>query len=156
MTNYKVEIYTDGSNTKDVKCGYGAVILNHKEEKSATFYGRETNPAYTALWNVGVEIRAVEKAIEYCAEHNLNDICVYHDYRGIGEWADKRWKTNNDVTKKYQTYVNTYRAMGMHIDFQWIKGHTGHKYNEMADDLAKKGRESPEDTFVITEYGCLI
>ena len=46
------------------------------------------------------------------------------------------WKTNNDLTKKYAAFM---KASGkrIQITFQKIAAHTGDKYNEEADKLAK-------------------
>lgn len=54
-------------------------------------------------------------------------------------WADKGWiksdkkiPENLDLIKTYYNYIKK----GYKIDLRKIKGHAGHKWNELADGLA--------------------
>ena len=48
------------------------------------------------------------------------------------------WKTNNELTSSYS---REFSSLKKNIDVKFIKveSHTGVKYNELADKLAKKG-----------------
>ena len=65
--------------------------------------------------------------------------------KGIQEWMPnwkkKGWKTaakkpvkNADLWKQLDELVVLHS-----IDWQWVKGHSGHRENEIADQLANKG-----------------
>lgn len=58
----------------------------------------------------------------------------------VADWKKKDWKTtkkepvlNVDLWKKLDVLVST-----RDIAWSWIKGHSGHKYNEEVDKLAKE------------------
>lgn len=60
----------------------------------------------------------------------------------IYEWATKGWKTkqgsdlaNSDLWKELYTYCTKKDAT---IMFNKVAGHSGHTFNEIADDEAKK------------------
>jgi ribonuclease HI len=76
-------------------------------------------------------------AIEYCLKNGINKVEIYHDYEGIGAWADRRWKANNPLTQGYRDFVAEARQ-NMEISFVKVKAHSGNKYNEIADKLAKE------------------
>ena len=75
-------------------------------------------------------------AIDFCLTHGIDAVTIYHDYEGIGKWADGLWKANNPLTQKYSQYVAKARKR-MDISFVKVKAHAGNKYNEIADRLAK-------------------
>lgn len=75
-------------------------------------------------------------AIEYCLENGIDELIIYHDYAGIGMWGDDQWKANLDMTREYKAFVREAREK-MKISFVKVKAHTGDKYNEAADRLAK-------------------
>jgi ribonuclease HI len=52
-------------------------------------------------------------------------------------WATGQWKTKTNLTKKYADYMRS-NMTKIEIIFQKVKAHTGNKYNEEADQLAKK------------------
>jgi ribonuclease HI len=87
--------------------------------------------------NVAGEVMGSKLAIEYCLKNDINKVEIYHDYEGIGAWADRRWKANNQLTQGYRDFVAEARQT-MEISFVKVKAHTGNKYNEIADKLAKK------------------
>ena len=76
-------------------------------------------------------------AIDYCLENGIDDIEIYHDYEGVGKWADGLWKANNPLTQGYKQFIADARRI-MSIRFIKVKAHAGNKYNEMADKLAKQ------------------
>ena len=135
-----VKAYVDGSY--DVATGHyasGAVILvDGKAIKLNKLY---TDNAGSKLRNVAGEIKGAELAIEYCKEHGIDSVVIYHDYLGVGKWADDEWKSNLAMTKAYKEYIRECRKT-MRINFVKVKGHSGDKYNDIADTLAKAALNS--------------
>ena len=137
---YAVKAYVDGSY--DVATGNyasGAVIL--VDGKTIELNRLYTDGAGSKLRNVAGEIKGAELAIEYCKKHGINSVVIYHDYLGVGKWADDEWKANLDMTKAYKSYIRECRK-NMRINFVKVKGHSGDKYNDMADALAKAALNS--------------
>ena len=71
--------------------------------------------------------------------------CVNTFNEWMFNWARKGWiKSDKKIPENLdliQAYYNWYQK-GYRIDLRKIKGHVGHKWNEMADDLAT-GRIQP-------------
>ncbi len=87
--------------------------------------------------NVAGEVMGAKTAIDYCLENGIDDIEIYHDYEGVGKWADGLWKANNPLTQGYKQFIADARRV-MSIRFVKVRAHAGNKYNEMADKLAKQ------------------
>lgn len=137
---YAVKAYVDGSY--DVATGNyasGAVIL--VDGKTVELSKLYTDDAGGKLRNVAGEIKGAELAIEYCKKQGIDSVVIYHDYLGVGKWADDEWKANLDMTKAYKSYIRECRK-NMRINFVKVKGHSGDKYNDMADALAKAALNS--------------
>ena len=101
---YAVKAYVDGSY--DVATGNyasGAVIL--LDGKTVELSKLYTDDAGGKLRNVAGEIKGAELAIEYCKKQGIDSVVIYHDYLGVGKWADDEWKANLDMTKAYKSFI---------------------------------------------------
>ena len=87
--------------------------------------------------NVAGEIKGAEAAMQYALDHGIREIAIYHDYEGIAKWCLGEWKTNNAGTKAYKAFHNKAKSR-VKIRFVKVAGHSGNKYNDMADKLAKE------------------
>ena len=74
--------------------------------------------------------------MQYAVKEGLEEIIIYHDYEGIAKWCLGEWKTNKEGTKAYKAYYDSIKSQ-INIKFVKVKGHSGDKYNDMADRLAK-------------------
>ncbi len=131
-----VPIYVDGSyNVATGEFSYGVVVL--WEEKEITFSKKFDDEELAAMRNVAGEIKGAEAAMQYALEHGIKKIAIYHDYEGIAKWCTGEWKTNKDGTKAYKAF---YEAASRQIAITFVKvaGHSGNRYNDMADMLAKE------------------
>lgn len=127
--------YVDGSyNIKTGEFSYGAVLLLEGEEK--TFCEKFSDTALAEMRNVAGEIKGAEFVMRYCVENDIKEIKIVYDYVGIEAWATGEWKANKDGTKAYKRYYDEVKN-AVKIKFEKVKGHSGDKYNEMADKLAK-------------------
>jgi len=140
LTEYKA--YVDGSYNRG-KIGYGVVILKDEKIIKKLSGGIQTGD-FSNHRQVGGELMAAIKVIQWCEASGVDSITIYYDYIGIREWATGKWKTNKIATKKYKEFVRN-----CDLEIKWVKvdAHTGDKYNEMADKLAFEGRNIREEEF---------
>lgn len=130
-----IKAYVDGSfNGKTKTCGYGLVIIKEGMEIEKSGSCKE----YSDHRNVTGEIIASMKAMEYGLKEGVPEISIYYDYEGIRSWALGLWKTNKELTQKYKKYYDDNVRDKLKVNFIKVKAHSGNKYNEIADSLAKK------------------
>lgn len=132
--------YVDGSyDNKHKLYSYGCVIFsgNSTYTLNSVDFSEDTKTR-----NIAGELTGARKAIEWCLEHDIQNLILYHDYIGIQKWADHEWKCNIPLTENYQKFIDGVKDK-ICIQFCKCKAHTGIRYNEMADQLAKDA---------ITEY----
>lgn len=134
----KVEAYVDGSYMKNM-CGSGAVILIPNIDTPIKLSSCSADTNAVKLRNVAGEITAVVnvlKALEQLPV-KIDELKIYYDYQGIDAWVTGKWRANNSFTQVYRDIVRQYQQK-YRITFQKVKAHSGNKYNEMADMLAKE------------------
>lgn len=133
-------IYVDGS-FMEAKNNYsfGLVVVNNGEvihkDKGIGYKAEDIS-----LRNVAGEVMGAMKAVEYALNNDFDRITICYDYQGIECWAKGTWQRNKDLTKYYHEFMKE----NMHkikINFKKIKGHSGNKYNDLADKLAKEALE---------------
>ncbi len=130
-----VKAYVDGSyNIETQEFSFGAVMFLGGEP--VTFSQKFDNPDLAEMRNVAGEIKGAEFVMRYCVEHGIPAIEIYYDYEGISAWAEGRWKTNKDGTIAYKKAYDEL-SKSVAVTFCKVKGHSGDKYNDMADRLAK-------------------
>lgn len=141
-----VYFYVDGSykeyNVQDKvikSAGYGVVAVKDGQELFR-LCGKVpgNNEEVIATRNVLGEVYATITAIQSAIANNYKDVVIAYDYEGIRKWAKGEWKANKPLTKRYVEFFNTY-TKNLNIEFLDITAHTGHKFNEIADGLAKLG-----------------
>jgi ribonuclease HI len=138
-----LEIYTDGSASPNPGIGgAGAVFIKDgKLQRKMIYKGGETTNIRMELMGVIMVFKHInkdEKTIIY------TDCSYVH--QGINEWIKKweknNWKTatrkdvkNKDLWIKLKNRIDEYT----NVEIKWTKAHNGHKWNDLADALAKKG-----------------
>lgn len=128
--------YVDGSyNVANNQFSYGIVLLDGEQElKFQQFFIDEE---LASMHNVAGEIKGAEAAMRYAVDQGFQKLYIYHDYEGIAKWCLGEWKTNKEGTKAYKAYFDSIRDK-LQVVFVKVAAHTGDKYNEMADKLAKE------------------
>lgn len=147
----EIEAYVDGSYSAELgKYAYGCVIIKdgniiHKMN------GSSANANYIEMRNVAGELEAAIQTIKWAIKNNMKSIRIYHDYQGIASWANGEWKSNKPGTQEYVSFIDKCSSE-IRIEFTKVKGHSGQKYNEMADQLAKEGLLKEEAEDGISQY----
>lgn len=127
--------YVDGSYDNSAKAfAYGVVLFHNGREEH--FSGKMNDPELIEMRNVAGEIKAAEAAMQYCLDHDIRSIHIYHDYEGIAKWCTGEWKANKVGTKAYQAFYLGIQS-ALQVRFIKVKGHSGDQYNDIADQLAK-------------------
>jgi viroplasmin and RNaseH domain-containing protein len=134
---HQYEIYVDGSFINGAT-GYGAVILKNGKVVDE-LSGAVDASGVNGTRQVAGELAAVKEALNWCLEHSVKEVSIYYDYLGIEKWATGQWKTKQPLTKEYARFVG---ACPIRIHWHKVDSHTGNRWNDRADLLAKQGAGS--------------
>lgn len=138
-----IEIFTDGAcKGNPGPGGWGALLRYGKHEKK--LYGGELDTTNNRM-ELTAAIEAL-KALKRPSKVELTTDSVYVK-NGINQWLEgwkaKGWKTaakkpvkNQDLWQALDEQVIKHQ-----INWHWVKGHSGHTENEIADELANLGVE---------------
>lgn len=130
--------YVDGSYDETLGYSYGAVLFDvDKPEEQIHLSGRGYDSEWMESRNVAGELLGSISAIAYAYESGTKSLTVFHDYQGVGSWADDEWQATKDITMTYKRIIEEYRRKGMELSFVKVSGHSGNYFNDYADALAK-------------------
>lgn len=134
----KTEIYTDGAcRGNPGPGGWGAVMRYGETEKHLNGSALETT-------NNRMELLAAIEGLSALTRPSEVQLTTDSEYlrKGITQWVAKwklnGWKTSNkQVVKNKDLWERLDKLAMIHtVDWHWVKGHSGHRDNELADQLA--------------------
>ena len=108
-----------------------------EDDAETHLYDSGNDVQMASMRNVAGEIYGSMAAMKYALEKGIKKLSIYYDYMGIAKWCTGEWKTNKDGTIAYKKYYDKIKK-SVDITFEKVKGHSGDKYNDLADSLAKK------------------
>ena len=139
-----VEIFTDGACKGNPGPGGWGVLLRYGTTEKELYGGeRQTTNNRMELMAAIEGLKALKKA---CSVTLTTD--SQYVRRGITEWLPgwkrKNWKTASGQPVKNQDLWQLLDEQNSRhtIDWRWIKGHAGHRENEIADQLACRGAKA--------------
>ena len=144
-----VEIFTDGAcRGNPGPGGWGAVLRYGDTDK-------ELHGGEAMTTNNRMELTAVIKALEALKRECEVRVVTDSQYvkngitQWIAGWKRNGWRTaNRKPVKNVDLWQRLDAAVADHrVEWAWVKGHSGHRENERADQLANRGiDELPDQT----------
>lgn len=149
-SKFKYAIYTDGAaagiRKGNPNSSWAFTIIDEKADISLY----SASGLIKGGTNQQAELKAIVEAIVYYKENFRDDprVRIFSDSKyainSLSSWAYV-WEKCNWTTMEGNPVKNLdlvkegfYNLMEIHVDWRWIKGHSGIKYNEMVDDIAKQ------------------
>lgn len=135
----KVEIYTDGACTGNPgKGGFGAVLIYNGVQK-------EISKGFRKTTNNRMELMAAIEALGLLKENC--EVDLYSDSKYLTDAINKGWldswvkngwrKADKKPVLNVDLWEELIKLTQRHsVNFIWVKGHAGNKYNEICDELA--------------------
>jgi len=144
MTEPIVEAFTDGGCRPNPGTGGWGVLLRYKDMEKQLI-GGELNTT-----NNRMELMAAIMALESLTRPCQVRLTTDSEYvkKGITQWVEnwikRDWKTTDkEQVKNVDLWQRLHAATQNHqVDWQWVKGHSGHAENEIVDSLASQGIDS--------------
>lgn len=135
-----VEIYTDGACRGNPGPGGWGALLRHKGREKSLYGGEK----FTT--NNRMELMAAIVALEFLTKPCEVSLTTDSQYvkKGITEWLvnwkKRGWKTaTKEPVKNADLWQRLEAAAQPHnVAWHWVRGHTGHAENELADQLANR------------------
>lgn len=134
-----VEIFTDGACSGNPgPGGWGAVLRYDSHEKHLS--GSEPHTTNNRM-ELMAAISALASLKRPCHVHLTTDSLYVKN--GITKWIEKwqvnNWKGSNGHVKNRDLWEQLIELTKRHqVEWHWVKGHSGHPENELADELAQR------------------
>ncbi|PQQ41048.1 ribonuclease HI [Photorhabdus luminescens] len=144
----QVEIFTDGSCLGNPgPGGYGVLLRYQQHEKTLSegFYRTTNNRMELMAAIIGLETltRPCKIVLTTDSQYVRQGITQW-----IHNWKKRGWrKADKSPVSNVDLWQRLDQAISRHdIDWQWVKGHSGHNENEHCDELARTAANSPTET----------
>lgn len=130
-----IYVYSDGSSTGRIGAGGWSYVMVQDDEVIYAGYGGCDNTTNN-LQELNGAICGLHHLLDYPIDDN-DGITLVSDSQYVLGIADGSYtpRKNIDVCLRLRTY-----AVVLGIKCQWVRGHSGNVYNEIADSLARMGK----------------
>ncbi|MEB3735530.1 ribonuclease HI [Halopseudomonas pachastrellae] len=136
-----IEIFTDGACKGNPGPGGWGVLLRLGEHEKR-LYGGELETT-----NNRMELLAAIRGLEALKRPASVVLTTDSQYvmKGVREWMPnwkkRGWKTaSKQPVKNVDLWQQLDALVSQHdVEWRWVRGHTGHRENELADELANMG-----------------
>ena len=144
----KLYAYTDGACSGNPGPGGWGVLLLAKQDDNI-IKTRSLSGGAAETTNNQMELTAAIMALEALDKPSKITIVTDSSYvkdgitKWIFGWKKNGWKTSaKKAVKNEELWKRLEKATKQHdVNWEWIKGHAGHRENEQADELARNGME---------------
>ena len=140
----KILIYTDGACLGNPGAGgWGAVLIYGEHQKEISDCEAQTTNNRMELMAIIQALRALKRSSKVViftdSKYALDGITKW-----IKSWKQNGWRTaNRKLVKNSDLWQELDLEVAKHqIEWQWVKGHAGDFFNELADKLANKQARS--------------
>ncbi len=146
MTKH-VEIFTDGSCLGNPGPGGYGVVLRYKQTE------KQLSKGYHLTTNNRMEMMAAVVALRTLKQPCQVTLTTDSQYvrQGITQWIHN-WKKRNWKTadKKPVKNADLWQALDKEtarhqVEWKWVKGHAGHRENEICDEIARAAAQAPTE-----------
>ena len=156
MSKLRIIAYTDGACSGNPGPGGWGLYFKAENEKGEIlkenkFYGNEIHTTNNRMELIGA-IKAIEKLNQKKGVSLTIRTDSTYVRKGITEWLSN-WKKNNWLKSDKKPVENKDlweqldKIVSKHsVNWEWVKGHSGEQGNEIADALARKGRDEAKKT----------
>lgn len=134
-----IEIYTDGACSGNPgKGGWGAVLVYKNNEKEISGSEKETTNNRMELTAVIMALKALKEPCNVKLTTDSKYVCNAINKGWVYSWKSKGWKkADKKPALNVDLWEQLLELLEIHnVDFNWVKGHNGHQYNERCDELA--------------------
>ena len=142
----RVEIFTDGACRGNPGPGGWGALLRFKDSEKKIKGGTQNTT------NNRMELQAAISALESLSRPCKIQLTTDSKYvmdgiqQWLPNWKKRGWKTaskkpvkNEDLWRRLDELVSDHD-----IDWYWVKGHSGHRENELVDQLANQAIDELE------------
>lgn len=137
----KLRVFVDGACSGNPGPGGFGILIQHAGGEEKTYFGGES---FTT--NNRMELRAAIEALRQLPTHEKVSLYTDSMYvkNGITEWMPgwirKGWKNSKgEPVKNQDLWQDLAKEVKRHqVEWHWVKGHSGHRENEMVDQLARQ------------------
>ena len=138
--------YVDGSFLNN-GIGWSWVLVKDGNVVRQLYGGVDPNEETSR--NITGELQATRSAIKDAVLHKINEIEIVHDYQGISSFIDGAFEAKTKESNDYKNFVEDCKTnYNLKIKFTKVKGHSNNRFNDLADELAKKGANLPSSEVV--------
>ncbi|RQW63963.1 ribonuclease HI [Vibrio viridaestus] len=143
----QVEIFTDGSCLGNPGPGGYGIVLRYKGHE------KHLSKGFHLTTNNRMEMLAAVVALQTLKEPCHVSLTSDSQYvrQGITQWihswkkrgwktADKKPVKNADLWQRLDQETQRHQ-----VEWHWVKGHAGHRENEICDELARSAAEAPSE-----------
>lgn len=136
-----VEMFTDGACRGNPGPGGWGVLLRYGETEKRLWGGED------ATTNNRMELTAAIQGLAALKRPTSVRLTTDSQYvrKGIVEWIagwkQRGWRTaSRQPVKNVDLWLELDRLVAIHdVHWHWVKGHSGHRENDIADQLANQG-----------------
>ncbi len=130
--------YVDGSYDGALKkYAFGCVFLL-PDGRIFTQCGNGDREQSLQHRNVTGEMLGAMYAAKTALYNGFSGVEIRYDYQGIEKWVTGEWRSKTELTQKYAAAMREW-GRSLELRFTKVAAHTNVRYNELADQMAKRG-----------------